>query len=251
MVRSRVVERVDTPEWTRERIVFDVEGKSVPAYLYLPKRFRPPLQVIHFAAADDVGARYITLTHSIELQLAPMIRSGRAVFSVQMEGYLGRPRPPGYTDPDTTQEEYVDEVVAQITEMRRGLDYLATRPEIDHSRIALFALSGGGRTGLFIAGLESRYRSVVLAGTGIHNREREYAPAASRINFVRHIKAPKLVLQGRHDESLSLKTEVMPMFELLTEPKHLEVYEGGHIAPLSLAVPVITKWLDQTMGPVQ
>jgi hypothetical protein len=34
------------------------------------------------------------------------------------------------------------------------------------------------------------------------------------------------------------------------EPKRLELYEGGHIAPLEIAIPAITKWFDQTMGPV-
>jgi hypothetical protein len=41
------------------------------------------------------------------------------------------------------------------------------------------------------------------------------------------------------------------MFRLLREPKRLELHEGGHVAPQEIAIPAITKWLDETMGPVE
>jgi len=138
-----------------------------------------------------------------------------------------------------------------VTEMRRGLDYLETRQDIDRSRIALFGVSAGGGPGIFVTALESRYRSVVLAGTGISPRTDRYAAAANRINFVSRISAPKLMLHGRYDEDTSLKSEAEPMFRLLREPKRLELFEGGHIAPQEIQVPTITKWLDETMGPVE
>ncbi len=136
--------------------------------------------------------------------------------------------------------------------MRRGLDYLETRQEdLDRSRIALLGVSAGGGPGVFATALESRYRSVVFAGTGISTREKPYAPAANRIHFVSRISAPKLMLQGRYDEDTPLKSEAEPMFRLLHEPKRLELYEGGHIAPREIFIPAITKWLDETMGPVE
>lgn len=41
------------------------------------------------------------------------------------------------------------------------------------------------------------------------------------------------------------------MFRLLREPKRLHVYEGGHVPPMEIAVPMTTRWLDQTMGAVE
>src|SRR5712692_5014503 len=78
-LNARVIETIQTPDWKREKILYVVAGKSVPAYLYLPKGFRPPLQVIHFAPAGDVTGGYRTLPQSIEVQLAPLIRGGRAI----------------------------------------------------------------------------------------------------------------------------------------------------------------------------
>ncbi len=250
-LNANVIGRIETADWTRETITYVVAGKTVPAYLYLPKGFSRPLQAIHYAPAGDVVYGYRTLPHSIEVNLAPLIRSGRAVFSVELEGFLGRPHPPGWTYPDREQDEEVEYIVAQVTEMRRGLDYLETRPDIDHSRIALLGISAGGGPGVFVSALESRYRSVIFGGSGISTSELRYAPAASRVNFVSRITAPKLLFQGRYDEDTSLKSEAEPMFRLFREPKRLEIFEGGHIAPLDVSVRVFTRWLDETMGPVR
>jgi dienelactone hydrolase len=206
--------------------------------------------VVHFAPAGDVVGGYRTLPHSVEVWLGPVIRGGRAFFAVELEGFLGRPRPAGWVRPDPSTEEYVDYNVERVTEMRRGLDYLETRPDIDRSRIALIGISAGGGPGVFVTALESRYRSVILAGSGISSSEKNYAAAANRINFVSRIAASKLMFHGRYDEDTSLKSEAEPMFRLLREPKRLELYDGGHIAPQEIAIPAFTKWLDQTMGTV-
>ena len=249
-LNARVVERVETPDWTREKINYDVNGKTVPAYLYLPKAFRRPLQVIQFAPPGDVTGGYRTLPHSTEMNLGPLIRAGRAVFTVEMEGFLGRPHPPGWVRPDRTREEFVDFTLANVTEIRRGLDYLETRSDIDRARIALIGISAGGGPGVYASALESRYRAVIFGGTGVTARDALTLPAASRINFVPHISAPKLMLHGRYDEDTSLESEAMPMFKLLREPKRLELYEGSHIPALEIAIPAYTKFLDETMGPV-
>src|SRR5438128_7457750 len=98
--------------------------------------FRPDsaalCRFIHFAPAADVDGGFRTLPDSIESRLSPYIRGGRAIFSVVLEGYVGRPRPPGFEQPDSRSEEFVDYVVRRVTELRRGLDYIETRPDLDH-----------------------------------------------------------------------------------------------------------------------
>jgi formylglycine-generating enzyme required for sulfatase activity/dienelactone hydrolase len=247
---ARVIETVDTPEWRREKVTYNVAGKRSLAYLYLPKGFRRPLQVIHFAPAGDVENGLRSLPASTESNLAPVIRSGRAVFTVALEGYLDRPRKTEVEEPDSRSTQYVDYVVSRVTELRGGLDYLQTRPEIDGSRIAFVAMSAGTWAGVVIAAVENRYRSVLFMGVGVHPREVTDAPAANRINFLPRIAAPKMVLQGRYDESSPLKSDLEPLYRLLREPKRLEVYEGGHVPPPDVRIRVIQKWLDETLGPV-
>ncbi|MEO8216157.1 MAG: protein kinase [Acidobacteriota bacterium] len=247
---SKIVESVDTPDWRREKIEYIVAGRTVPAYLYLPNGFPRPLQVVHFAPAGDVANGFRTLPASIEATLAPIIRGGRAVFSVVLEGYTERPRPATSVEPDSRSAEYVDYTVTQVTELRRGLDYLETRPDIDHSRITFLGPSAGSWAGVLIAALESRYRSVAFVGTHISPNEVADAPAANRINFAPHISGPTLMLQGRYDESAPLKSQAEPLFKLLREPKRLEIYEGSHAPTAAVLIPALTKWFDETMGPV-
>src|SRR5262249_44436241 len=161
------------------KITYIASGKTVPAYLYLPKGFRRPLQVIQYAPAGDVTGGYRTLPHSIEVSLAPIIRGGRAIFSVELEGFLCRPHLPQWAAPNPAQDEYVDYTIQRTTEMRRGVDYLESRADVDHSRIALYGMSAGGGPGVFVSALDSRYRSVAFAGTGIARDELKYAAAAN------------------------------------------------------------------------
>ena len=200
-------------ERAEKKITFDSAGKTVPAYLYLPKGFRRPLQLIQYAPAGDVVRGYRTLPHSIEVWLAPVIRAGRAIFSVELEGFLGRPRPPDWVAPDPAQDEYVDYNVAGVTEIRRGIDYLESRPDIDHSRIALYGLSAGGGPGVFVTALDRRYRSVMFAGTGIGRGETKYAPAKG------FVVASDLQAKLKKDKSLKDKKAAVAAFDKLARGK--------------------------------
>ena len=248
---ARIIETVDAPGWKREKIAYRAAGKLAVAYLYTPKGFRRPLQVIHFAPAGDVISGWRTLPHSIEVTIGPLIRGGRAVFSNELEGFAGRPWPAGFVIPRKSDDEYVDYSAARITEMRRGLDYLASRADIDSNTIAFLGPSAGGGPGVVVTALEPRYRSVMFVGTGIATGEREVAAGANRINFAPRIRAPKLLLHGRFDEDTSLESEARPLFTLLREPKRLEIYEGGHVPPAEIGIPAMTRWFDETLGPVR
>jgi formylglycine-generating enzyme required for sulfatase activity/pimeloyl-ACP methyl ester carboxylesterase len=250
-LNARVIESSETRDWKREKIEYDVAGSTVTAYLYLPSGFRRPLEVIHFAPAGDVDGGFRTLPDSIESRLSPFIRGGRAVFSVVLEGYVGRPRPAGFQRPDSRSDEFVDYVVKRVTELRRGLDYIETRPDLDHARIAFMANSAGTWTGVILTSLETRYRSVLFVGTGIEPRSMTDAPAACRINFAPRIAAPKLMLHGRYDEDTPFKSEAEPLLRLLREPKRLQMYEGGHVPPNDVYIPAVTKWFDETLGAVK
>jgi hypothetical protein len=250
-LNARIVEAVETRDWRREKIAYDVGRNTVFAYLYLPKGFRRPLQVVHSVPAGDVDGGFRTLPQSMETNLAPLIRTGRAVFSVQLEGYVGRPRRSALESPDTRSSEYVDYMVGRAVETRRGLDYLETRKDVDASRIGFMSQSAGTGTGLIVTAIDPRYRSVLLIGSGISPRSISDAAAANRINFAPRITERKLMLHGRYDEDTPFTTYAEPLYRLLPEPKRLQVYEGGHSPPIGVFVPTLRQWFDETLGPVE
>jgi eukaryotic-like serine/threonine-protein kinase len=246
---ARVVGRTETADWTREEIVYTAGGKSIPAFLYIPKGFTAPYRVVHFAPAGDVVNGIRPLSAAVEIWLGPMIRSGYAVWAVVREGYIGRPRPSEWAGPPPRQSpEFADYVVAQVTELRRGLDYLETRGDVDSTKLGFVATSAGTVEGLILAGVERRYRSILLHGSSVTPAEIGTTPAASRINFAPRISGAKLMLHGRYDESAPLETTGEPLYRLLREPKRLQVYEGGHAPPLDVWIPSVQSWLDETLG---
>jgi eukaryotic-like serine/threonine-protein kinase len=246
------LEKQETDAWTRERITFNgANGERAIAYLYLPKNFPRPLQVIHLLPASDVEVGLRSADRAAEAWLATEIKAGRAVFIVVLKGYIERLRPAGFVEPDRTTAEYRDKMVNWITDLRRGLDYLETRDDIDSKKIGFVGPSAGGTVGLILAAVDRRYASVFLAASGVRKHFTQWIAEANPINFAPQIRGPILMLQGRHDENLAWKTEAEPLYKLLSEPKRLILYDGGHAPPMELFATTTHGWFNETLGPVK
>jgi pimeloyl-ACP methyl ester carboxylesterase len=236
--------------WRREKITYaGAGGERALAYLYLPKNMQRPVQVIHYVPSD--AAYYgLTVPDEVETHAAPYIKAGRAVFAVVLKGYKERPRPPGFTLPKRASVMYREMVIDWATDHRRGLDYLGTRDEIDPGKIACYGVSVNPRKLTLIA-VETRYAAVILLGAGLMKSWAGMIPEADGTNFAPHIRAPKLMMQGRFDEVIPYKTEAEPLYKLLREPKQLLLFDQGHVPPLEVSVPSVNGWLDKTLGPVK
>jgi serine/threonine protein kinase/formylglycine-generating enzyme required for sulfatase activity/predicted esterase len=239
----------ETPDWRLERITFNgFSGERAIAYLYLPRHYSQPLQVLHMAPAGDVDQGFRSLPAAMEAILAPVIKSGRAAFGVVLKGYIERLQP-GYVMPNRTSAEYLDRIVGRVTDLRRGLDYLATRKEVDMDKLAFFGPSAGAQIGLVLAAVEPRYKAVVMMGAGLSPVPR--VPEAMPSNFAPFIRAPKLIIQGRYDEDTPLKSRTEPLMKVLAEPKELLVFDAGHVAPPEVLLPALNKFLNQYIGSVR
>jgi hypothetical protein len=218
------------------------------AYLYLPKNFKPPFQVIHYVPGSS-AFRSLAIPQYEDLVLSPHIKAGRAMFVVVLEGYVERKWPPGYEQPDLSSVKFRAQVVNWVTDLRRGLDYLETRNDVDISKVAFWNKSQV--VYLVVPAVESRYRSVILESDGLNAKWLKCIPEANPINFAPHIRPPKLMLSGRYDEVWPFQSAAEPLYKLLPEPKRLEVFNGGHSAPSEVSVPIVNAWLDKTLGPAR
>ena len=153
--------------------------------------------------------------------------------------------------PESHTVGFRDLMVRHATQLRRGIDYLQTRTDIDPSRLAYLGMSWGAGSRLVFAGVDDRYRAVVFIGGGIDERVQPTLPEAANVNFAAHIRAPKLLLNGRQDEEHPWTTRARPLWELLRPPKELVLIDGaGHHPPIEDRVPAINAFLDRTLGPV-
>jgi len=250
-LNTNIEEVVETPEWRREKISYDGVGdERTLAYLFLPKSSKPPFQVINYIPGTSAFTS-ATIPQSVDFMVQPHIKAGRAVFAVVLRGYVERKDPlyDGVRLPEGTSVKFREQMVHWATEIRRGLDYLQTRPDIDAQKIAFWNVSRAPF--VVFAAIEPRYRSVIFESDGLPKEWLGFLPEVNPIFFASHVRAPKLMLNGRYDEQWPFRTAIMPMYKLLREPKRLELCDCGHIPPAEISAPIINSWLDETLSPVK
>jgi hypothetical protein len=249
-LEPEVVETVETEDWIREKVrLAGVNGDDILLYLYLPRSSAPPFQTMVYM--PGANAFYEPLSDAAEWLLGPNIRSGRALMIVVLKGMVEREWEPGYVPPDPNSVRFRDLVVLNGTELRRGIDYLEMRDDIDIDKLTYVGFSFGAATRLTYAAIDDRYKSAILIGGGVEERFQTRLPETNPINFAPYLP-PTLMLHGSSDETLPYYTTALPLWNLLSEPKKLVLVDGaGHVPPLEARVPAINQWLDETLGPVR
>jgi eukaryotic-like serine/threonine-protein kinase len=245
------VEAVDdsSPYWRRERISFKAayNDERVIAFLYLPKSVSPPYQtVVHFPGIEAVD--FHTYTDLNLLYVDFLIKSGRAVLFPEYKGTYERTThsfTPG-------SSEARDETIQRSKDLRRSLDYLETRSDIDHDRLAFYGFSWGACQGSITLAIESRFKTAVLADGGCSPFKT--LPEVDNINFAPNIKIPVLMINGRYDFVIPFETCQQPFFRLLGTPladKRQVLLDSGHGMPFTPWFKETLDWLDHYLGRVK
>jgi pimeloyl-ACP methyl ester carboxylesterase len=136
-------------------------------------------------------------------------------------------------------------------EMRRSIDYLVTRPDVDTARLAYVGTSWGGRLGGVMVAIEPRFKTAILNVAGLSMMQMR--PEEDPVHFLPRIHIPVLMLSGRYDSTFPVELAQKPFFRLLGSPpgkKKQIMAEGGHFLPRTIMVTEALKWLDESLGPV-
>jgi formylglycine-generating enzyme required for sulfatase activity/dienelactone hydrolase len=249
------VESVDTSavRWVKEKITFNAAygEERVIAHLFLPANRPPPYQVIVYF--PGLGATQRSTSDALPTPLFDFLMlSGRAVlFPVYKGTFERRAADQGSGWPDTTRG-FQDWVIQWVNDARRSVDYLATRKDIETSRLAFFGFSWGADVGTRILALDSRFHAAVLLAGGFTSARMR--PEVDPLHFAPRISVPVLMINGDHDFVSPIEAGQKPYFALLgTPPEHKRhsVYPGGHdIMALrrNQVVKEILGWLDTYLG---
>jgi dienelactone hydrolase len=236
----------------RERVTFNAAypNERVIAYVHLPSQGKPPYQaVIWFPGGEARDSPWDERAHKSEI--TAILESGRAVVVPFYKGtYERRLDKPSYP-PDSILSRNL--YVQTSQDMRRTIDYLETRKDIDTGRLAFVGLSWGGQMGSLMIAVESRFKTGIFLLGGICACVRH--PASDPANFAPRVKIPILMINGREDSVFPYETAQKPLFDLLGTPepqkKHV-LFPGGHAIPWEYHKEYydeIVKWLDQYLGP--
>jgi serine/threonine protein kinase/cephalosporin-C deacetylase-like acetyl esterase len=251
---NAVVESVqETEDWKQEKVTFSAAygGERIIAYLFLPKTASPPFQtVVYFPGANAVRTRSNSISSYLD-DFDFIIRSGRAVMFPVYKATFERGDGLMATFPNTTRS-YRDHVIAWSKDLGRSIDYLETRQDIDHNKLAYEGYSWGAAMGSLLPAVEDRLKALVLVAPGFYLQKP--LPEADQFNFAPRVKVPVLMLNGRFDFIFPLGTSQEPMFRLLGTPKKYKrhiVYENGHDIPRNEQIKETLNWLDRYLGPVK
>jgi predicted esterase len=244
---ARIEESEETRYWTRQRITFNAAYGELrnTLYLYLPHAAEPPLQTILYW--PTTGALVLSSVEQVNMPLDFALKNGRAVAFPVLDGTFER-RQTGF--PNWASVAGRDLVIRQMKDMRRSIDYLETRADIDAQSLAFYGFSYGGRLGAIALAVEPRLKIAVLNQAGLQHVS---MPETSVVNFLPRVSAPVLQFNGRYDTDFRFETSAKPYFDLLgtaPEDKKHVVEPTGHFVSQATVIGETLNWLDKYLGKV-
>jgi dienelactone hydrolase len=153
----------------------------------------------------------------------------------------------------------------RVWDSLRAIDFLATLPEVDPSRVAMMGISGGGTITLYAAALDDRVKVAILSCSFCTFRDSIYSVAHCIDNYVPGILnwfeasdlaaliAPRyLFAEAGLDDTIfpvagvhKALRDAGRAFAALGAPGHIDshVFDGGHVFDGSKALPRMKEWL--------
>lgn len=132
------------------------KGGVVPAYLVVPQGKGPFAAVVWghwYWSNSPMRNRKEFLDEAVVLAQA-------GVVSLLTDGPIARPGHVANKEP--LNEQDVTDLVQQVTDMRRGVDLLLSRKDVDPKRVAYVGHSYNAVVGAILSGVERRFKAFVL-----------------------------------------------------------------------------------------
>jgi dienelactone hydrolase len=222
------------------------KGGRVPAYLVLPpgEGRHPAVLFLH----PGQGSRATFVDEAVELA------RDRGFVSLTISAPFLRPENKGARkgnpwNPEVSRAEQIQTIV----DLRRGLDLLVSRPEVDPKRLAYVGHSLGATVGGTLAGIEKRPAAYVLmAGypslthAMLHGHDqgalafRELQSPESQkayldamapldaLDYIGHAAPAKLLFQFAKNDELITPWDAAAYLEAAPEPREVKWYDTDH-----------------------
>ena len=220
-------------------------GGVVPAYLVVPATGKGPFAAVVWGhwywTSSDMRNRKQFLDEAIALASA-------GVVSLLTDGPIARP---GYVaDQNPLSEKRAADKVQQVIDMRRGVDLLLTRKDVDPKRLAFVGHSYNASVGATLSGVDHRFKAFVLMAGSISDEvirktggfeqfrqqvgpEKFDAYMASHVyldegKFVSHAAPATVFLQYASQEPFVTPAVAREFEKVVSEPKRFKLYDAPH-----------------------
>lgn len=242
-----------------------VHDKRVPAWWCVPTGGTPPYPcviIMHGYGGDKNGLQ----------MLAPAFAArGIATLAIDAE-YHGDRKQPGSDILSPYIYRNRDAFIQTVIDLRRAMDFLQSRQEIDGKRIGYIGLSMGGILGGILAGVDERVQAPILivAGgdwgylfansqhpTSVQLREKnpelfknpqrinEVFGPMDPVNWVARISPRPLLMINGKDDQIVPKECTERLFAAAKEPKEILWLDGGHMPQPDAVLRKVDEWLTK------
>jgi len=220
------------------------KGGVVPAYLVVPKGRGPFAAIVWghwYWENSSMRNRREFLDEAIALAPA-------GVISLLTDGPIARP---GYVSSKAPlNEQQVVNMVQAVVDMRRGVDLVSARRDVDRQRIAYVGHSYNAEVGAFLSGLDKRLKAFVLmAGPmsdEVNLRSKEFQNYRQKVGpekfdaymakyswtdmgkYVSHASPAFVFLQYGSREKFLNADRAREYLAVVSEPKELKIYDAEH-----------------------
>jgi len=133
-------------------------------------------------------------------------------------------------------------IVQQVIDLRRAVDLLQSRPDVDRKRIAFTGLSFGAIQGAFLAGTEPRITAFDLQS----GRGRSLGPGLDPTAWIRRAHADFFIQDGLHDEVVP-RDQLQALARAASRPKIVRWYDAPH-GLNDRAIHDQLRWLAKELG---
>jgi dienelactone hydrolase len=213
---------------------------------------RLPVVILLHGVGDSKQVDYIEAGHDY------LTAAGYAVMRIDISNHGDRK----IDDYDFSFTEgyrfWTRDIMSQtVFDLRRTVDFLSTRPEIDPERIGYYGISLGGFIGTVFCAVDKRVKVpvIALAGGNINLRfgmdaldasTKNYLSIIDPINFVSMIHPrPLLMINAEEDEVIPPIMSKL-LYAKAREPKKIIWYPSRHRSlPIDKAYPDGIKWFEE------
>jgi len=220
------------------------KGGRVPAYLVVPKG-RPPFAAVIWGHWYWENSPQRNRTEFLDEAVA-LAQAGAV--SLLTDGPIARP---GHVeDKNPLSERQAADLQQQVIDMRRGVDVLLARRDVDPNRLAFVGHSYNAAVGATLSGVDRRFKAFVLmAGTmsdEIDMRTPEYQEYRQKMGpetfdafmakyswldqgkYVSHAAPAVVFLQYGTEEKFLTPERARQYEKVVSEPKKFQLYEAPH-----------------------
>jgi dienelactone hydrolase len=133
-------------------------------------------------------------------------------------------------------------IVQQVVDLRRAVDLLQSRRDVDGKRIGFTGLSFGAIQGAFLAGAEPRIKAFDLQS----GRGRTLGPGLDPASWIRRSHADFFIQDGLHDEVVP-RDQLQLLARAAPKPKLVRWYDAPH-GLNDRAIHDQLRWLAKELG---